>query len=89
MPIEKYTCSVSLNDETVIESTPIHVHGHPGITEWGGTLGPTETELEVGWTYKIMISDGREGLIIIKGALKAWGGVVGQRYEFTGGGFIA
>jgi len=88
MPVDRYSCRLSLNDQVVIESVPVHVHGHPGITDWGGTLGPTEVELEVGPSYMISLPDGRDGLIVIKGKRKTWGGETGIRYEFTGGGFI-
>lgn len=88
MPIERHNCRLSLNDTVVDEAVPVHVHGHPGITDWGGTLGPTEVGLEIGPTYKLLLPDGREGLIVIKAERKSWGGDPGKRYEFVGAGFI-
>lgn len=88
MPVERHTCRLSLNDDLVAEDVPVHVHGLPGITDWGGTLGPTEVPLDIGPTYKILLPDGKEGLIVIKGERKSWGDQPGKRYEFVGAGFI-
>lgn len=89
MPIEKLSCSLHDDAETVVASTAIHIHGHPGITEWHGTLGPLEEPLEIDKAYRIKLDDGREGLIVIRQAMKAWGGASGQRYEFEGTGPLA
>jgi hypothetical protein len=89
MPIEKYTCSLHDDETLIFEDAAVHVHGHPGITEWGGTLGPVEVELEIGKTYRIKVTDergSRDGLVIVQRQMKAWGGASGHRYEFEGVG---
>ncbi len=86
MPIEKYECSLHDEDGVVVEKAAVHIHGHPGITDWEGTIGPVEAELEIGPTYRLRLEDGREGLIVIQSQMKAWGGASGRRYSFEGVG---
>ena len=88
MPKEQYTCSLHLDEATIVEETQVHVHGHPGITEWHGTVGPTEVELDIGPAYLLKLADGRSGLIVIKAKRKSWGGATGNRYEFEGTGSL-
>jgi hypothetical protein len=88
MPVEKSTGSLHIDERVLVESTPVHIHGHPGITEWHGTIGPVEAELEIGPTYRLRMEDGRAGLIVIKAERKSWGDTPGKRYEFEGSGAL-
>lgn len=85
---EVHPCSLHDEAGTVIESTNCTVNGHPGITDWGGTVGPTDVELSFGVPYRLRLADGRDGLIVIERKLRAGAAMTGNRYVFTGRGTI-
>lgn len=88
MAKEKHTCSLHDEDGTVVDETTCWIVGHPGITEWSGTLGPMDQELKIGPAYRLRLADGRDGLIVVARKLRNWGDMTGNRYEFAGSGAL-
>ncbi len=88
MAKEKHTCSIHDENGVVVEETTCFIEGLPGITEWSGTIGPMDAELESGPTYRMRLADGRDGLIIVVRKLRNWGDMTGNRFEYMGRGAL-
>lgn len=88
MASEKHTCSLHDEDGTVVKETTVFIEGLPGITEWSGTIGPMDEDLEIGLRYRLRLEDESDGLIVIARKMRNWGGATGNRFEFKGVGAL-